>query len=674
MKYAIIIDAGSSGSRALVYAFQTDPAQPTKLPAIRQISNTKVKPGLSTHSGDTQDHLWRDHFQELIDSARQAIPINLHRETPIFLQATAGMRLLPTSKRSQLLENTCKTLSKHTEFIITPCEEHVQVIDGDTEGIYGWIALNYLTHKLDGDEDKDNDGDGDNSVSNRRKDLTPYGFMDMGGASTQLAFVPTREDQIEQHDDDMYKVTLRNNAGNDVDWSVFVSSWLGFGANEARNRQLDALVNALPTGVDYDKDGDGKMDLTDPCSPVGMKTDVKYKDQIFTVTGSGEYEGCLKTIYPLLLKHLPCESEPCLFNGVHAPSFDFSAEKFVGVSEYWYTANDVFKLSGDYNYKDFERATQEFCSTSWDVIEERFVNREYGENLTMDLLKTSCFKASWIVNVLHEGFGMPRLGLDDTVDNDKGEPQDDEPIFKSVNNVDGHELSWTLGKMVLYASSQIPSVDNNAGEVGIVPGSTILKLKQNQKDHSQVRPSNLDVEVSSHSVLVTFSMFSLMAFVFYYYVISKHGSFQKFWHRLRTNCKTEFTNRGDSDEWINLEEGRGRSLGHHMSSTDSLEGTLRTRSTMNLHELPSMRSVSVPNSPKINSSSSNGVSCVPSAGSLSAGAGNGNGNDFSFQPDQLKHSFTYSSFRDHTAKIGKFNPVNFKLGNGSNASLKSSNN
>jgi Golgi apyrase len=618
--YAIIIDSGSSGSRALVYSFTIDSNNnPNGLPLITQIYNKKTKPGLSTfgHKKPGKYDLWDDHFDDIIDDAKKVIPVNLHSSTPIFVQATAGMRLLPTKDRERILKETCKVLSKESDFIVEPCDEHVQVIDGDTEGLYGWLALNYLTNNLQKD-------------ANRH----PYGFMDMGGASTQLAFVPIKQDQLDKHSDDMYNVKLRTNDGSINNFSVFVSSWLGFGANEARRRQLDALVNALPPNINYDKDGDGKGDLVDPCSPVGMKTEVEYNGKVYTVTGSGEYEGCLKTIYPLLLKHMPCSDEPCLFNGVHAPSIDFSMEKFVGVSEYWYTANDVFKLEGDYNYEDFEEATKNFCKSDWNEIYEKFENHEYKDALTLELLKTSCFKASWIVNILHEGFGIPRLGIDNEDLLIK-----DEPVFKSVQNIDGNELSWTLGKMVMYSSSQIPGDST----VGIYPGSAIGKSfnHNNEINNNSGLLQDIDSTYTTTKSFLTLTIFLMAICIGYYSIIKKFGSLNKFLRKV----KRHFQMRSEcSIEMINMEEGRSLS---HQKSNEDIQRTLRTRSTMNLHELHNS------NSPDLNEShSAFGSPIIPAY-------------------DGLKHSFTFTSFRDpQSSKLGKFTP--FKLGNGSQQSIKSS--
>lgn len=620
-RYAIIIDSGSSGSRALVYEYISDPKNnPSGLPRIKQLMRKKTKPGLSTFGKKKEGSydIWDEHFKELVENAKKVIPPDLHNVTPIFVQATAGMRLLPTKDRDRVLRETCETLSNKSKFIVEPCNEHVEVIDGDTEGLYGWLALNYLTNRLTFSNDE---------IESQQHH--PYGFMDMGGASTQLAFVPTSRDQLDKHSDDMYSVKLKSNDGMMNSWSVFVSSWLGFGANEARRRHLDSLVNALPANVNYDKDGDGKGDLVDPCSPIGMKIDVEHNGKIFTVTGSGEYEGCLKTIYPLLLKHLPCSDEPCLFNGVHAPSMDFSREKFVGVSEYWYTASDVFKLHGEYNYEDFEAATKEFCGTDWDTILNKFEGKEYGKELTMDLLETSCFKASWIVNVLHEGFGIPRLGVDDDSKLDGKE----EPIFKSVNNIDGNELSWTLGKMVLYASSQ------NAGEgnVGIWPGSTVAqKLDQSRTGTALNNNEPLPDIRSPSTPFITFIIFLLVSCGVYYLVVRKYGSVRKMMKKLHGPDKTDST-----EDFFDLEEGRSLS---RVVGNNNADGGLRTRSTMNLQDL------------------SNIVENNSSGDSLSLDRPH----------ETLKHSFTFANFRDPPSpgKTNKFTAAIFNLGNGSQNSFK----
>lgn len=546
-QYAIVVDAGSSGSRAHIYEYEIDATSPNSLPAISEISASKVKPGLSSYSKNVKS-LWGKHLEPLIKQAEEVVPKNHHSRTPIFVQATAGMRLLKPKYRKKILQETCSMLKSKTKFLVNSCEDHVDVIDGDTEGIYGWLALNYLNGKLSSDS-------------------KPYGFMDMGGASTQLAFSPTNQQDLADHSDDMYQVSLRQNNGALIQWPVFVSSWLGFGANEARNRQLSSLLNALPKGVDYDLDGDGKGDVTDPCSPYGMEIEFEYDDKVYSITGSGEYETCIKSIFPLLLKNMKCTKEPCMFNGVHGPKMDWTKEKIVGVSEYWYTANDVFNLGGSYDYQKFELATKDFCNTNWSQLVTNFEKGLYGEQLTLDLLRTSCFKASWIINVLHEGFDLPRLGIDDDSDGN-------EPMFKSIKDVNDNELSWTLGKMIMYASDRV----KGTGQVGIIPGESI-KLPPNENiwhdddgDKYHSMPKNLkdDSEIGASWLFSMLLIITIGTFG-YFYLLKRYGGLRKFLKRIKQY-------RPVTEEWIDLEEGR------QMRTSTPGNDTLRTRSALNLQD------------------------------------------------------------------------------------------
>lgn len=58
----------------------------------------------------------------------------------------------------------------------------------------------------------------------------------------------------------------------------FVSTWLGFGANQARNRYFAQLVNALPENTNkYDDDDFTTRKLTDPCTPKAPKSNLSSK-------------------------------------------------------------------------------------------------------------------------------------------------------------------------------------------------------------------------------------------------------------------------------------------------------------------------------------------------------------------------------------------------------------
>ena len=95
------------------------------------------------------------------------------------------MRLLTPEKQAHVLSATCEFLRFHSNFKIDdpssngPCGSSVRIITGEEEGLFGWIAVNYL---MDGFK-----GSGDSPLT--------YRFLDMGGASTQIAFEPSKEEQ-----------------------------------------------------------------------------------------------------------------------------------------------------------------------------------------------------------------------------------------------------------------------------------------------------------------------------------------------------------------------------------------------------------------------------------------------------------------------------------------------
>lgn len=460
--YGIVIDAGSSGSRIHIFEWQ-DPAALNNAKVTEELKQSvpqifqdkdwtyKVTPGLSKYEEKPQK-AFSKHIKPLLEYAKNIIPEDKVKETPVFVQATAGMRLLPAKKRDKILEDVCHGIKHSTDFLLSNCESQVQVIDGETEGLYGWIGLNYLLGNF-------------NEYDTSKEEHSTFGFMDMGGASTQIAFSPSDSNEIAKHKDDMAKITLRSINGESQEWDVFVSTWLGFGANEARRRYLVQLINALPENSNkYDDDDYKTREITDPCLPKNCKTEFEYKDKDFKFVGSGDQEQCLKLIYPLLLKNLPCSDEPCLFNGVHAPQIDFFKDKFVGTSEYWYTANDVFNLGGSYNFEEFGNHVKEFCDTDWQEIKANSKQGMYN-SIPTSFLADSCFKANWVLNVLHEGFGLPRAGVD-KIEGEAG--NGDHPLFQSAVTIQDRELSWTLGRILLYASAGVTAT-NPKSIVGIEP-------------------------------------------------------------------------------------------------------------------------------------------------------------------------------------------------------------
>lgn len=417
-----------------------------------------------------------DHLEELFKKARKVIPEKAVKDTPVFLLATAGMRLLPEEQRNALLRQICSYTRSHTKFHLPDCDVHIQVIPGEVEGLYGWVAANYLIGGFDSPKEHAHG-----------KDHHTYGFLDMGGASAQIAFAPNAT-EADRHANDLKRLRMRTIDGTPAEYKVFTTTWLGFGVNEARKRYIEALQEAS-----------GAIDtkvLQDPCLPAGLSITTKgdvflpgskeVNGQVPILNGTGKFDTCLTHTLPLLEKEHICNDNPCLLNGVHVPAIDFDVNHFVGVSEYWHTTHEIFQDEHNdkaYDFNTYQKRVEEFCSQDWHIISKGIEKHKWGKKLDENTAIEVCFKASWLINILHEGIGIPRIGLEEIPDGthngtkkvlDNAKSKGYTSSFQAVNKIDDTEVSWTLGKMVLYASSQIPPTSGDALPVGFgsntVPG------------------------------------------------------------------------------------------------------------------------------------------------------------------------------------------------------------
>jgi golgi apyrase len=461
-RYGVILDAGSSGTRLHIYKWK-DPAKARKdaddedlesLPKLvtEKKWTKKIRPGISTF-GEHPSDVGREHLKELIDHALDIVPEHKVADTPVFLMATAGMRLLPQVQQAAVLRETCSYLRQTTDFSLPDCDLHIQVIKGETEGLYGWIALNYLLGGFD-HPDEHKHGKGHHT----------YGFLDMGGASAQIAFAPNKTEAA-KHWNDLKLLRLRTLDGTPREYQVFTATWLGFGVNQARQNYIDSLEKA--------SEKTKNKEMPDPCMPRGLRTtyDGKVVESASpdspTLIGTGKFKECMKATYPLLGKDVPCPDEPCLLNGQHVPAIDFDINHFLGVSEYWHTTHGVFGGKDQaYDLTTYQERVTDFCSQDWDdIAPELESSKKKAKASDLKEAQEACFKASWLLNVLYEGIGVPRLGIDKTppagLNASKGALEDAKDKgfldpFQPIDKIEGIEVSWTLGKMVLYAAGQVP--------------------------------------------------------------------------------------------------------------------------------------------------------------------------------------------------------------------------
>jgi Golgi nucleoside diphosphatase len=140
-QFAIMLDAGSSGTRAYVYGWPSaaDCASRLAEQLVEQIGEgEQATPGLSFFAPGNISGV-AGYLAPLVEFAQSVVPEPAQADTPIYLQATAGMRLLPEEQQEALLE-AVRDVFAESPFDARP--EETLVISGSAEGANEWTAVN----------------------------------------------------------------------------------------------------------------------------------------------------------------------------------------------------------------------------------------------------------------------------------------------------------------------------------------------------------------------------------------------------------------------------------------------------------------------------------------------------------------------------------------------------
>ena len=99
INYVIIIDAGSTGSRAHVFTLQELQSGGYKL---LNDNFLPLKPGLSSFGSDAESAA--KSLKPLLDYASEKVPKARHKDCPIEVKATAGLRILSEQVANNILQ------------------------------------------------------------------------------------------------------------------------------------------------------------------------------------------------------------------------------------------------------------------------------------------------------------------------------------------------------------------------------------------------------------------------------------------------------------------------------------------------------------------------------------------------------------------------------------------
>ncbi|WP_330927395.1 hypothetical protein [Candidatus Sororendozoicomonas aggregata] len=152
-KTTIVVDAGSSGSRLYFYQYIKDSS--SGLPVIHSQKSVIQQGGIQSLPSNNL----APYMDKLFSSFKGRAPDR------ILFYSTAGMRLLSPGNRASINKAITKYLSK----AFPRSTIDVKTISGQKEGIYGWLALNYLNEAF-------------------ARGTPSEGVLDLGGASTEVTY------------------------------------------------------------------------------------------------------------------------------------------------------------------------------------------------------------------------------------------------------------------------------------------------------------------------------------------------------------------------------------------------------------------------------------------------------------------------------------------------------
>ena len=520
--YIVVMDAGSSGSRIHIYHYPSRQSNESvsEIPHVSKSGNNwqkKTSPGISTFA-DKPEKVGDKHLKDLIKYAEKIVPKEQQARTPLFLHATGGMRLLDQDRQDAILGNACQYILEHSDFFVPDCASHFNVISGPVEGMFGWLAVNYLIGGIDNPQNH-----------NHGKNHTTYGFLDMGGASTQVTFVPNITES-KDHQKYLSKINIASMDGeHDLSYDVYSKSFLEMGVNEARMRYLRALLL---------EDKHQSM-IYDPCSLAGFhddEVDIAYDDEdtrTVEVIGTGDYQNCSSLLMPLL-SDMQKESKP---------DFDFDVNHFVGVSEYW-DSTKGFQLGGDLEPNMLIPKIESYCNQSWNDVKDNHKS-EY-EDWKLHDLESLCFKSSWILEVIRDGLGFP-IQLDQPAELDGKVIESSDTLenylspLRAAEEINGVEFSWTLGRALLYASSELsPKTDHmgislaNSNDWLYGVGESRPKLNSDKVDDDQKQDSDFGGLLDQKSHRLWGSLIFLFILVIVVYLLLGRAKRHIIWQTIKT--------------------------------------------------------------------------------------------------------------------------------------------
>lgn len=411
--YLAMIDAGSSGCRAHVYRYGKLGEIEGPLYVLPKHNSKKVKPGLSSFAKAPAGA--GPSLKDLVEFVKSQVPESAWQDTPIWLKATAGLRMLEKSESDAILQSVREFLGdkKNSPFLFR--NSYAAIISGNEEGGFGWVAYNYLKKII-----------GPKKLGTEQ----PYAVVEMGGASSQVSqLAPDAATAKNIPKENLFSFTVE-----DTQYDLYTHSYLGFGGERARDALSTQLMAAQAKG----------SPLKDPCLNEGYVREGVSKDiyegvKAGPVSGAAAAGTCLSAIKGLFSKPSNCPIQatviPTTFNCVSQPDFVTKSANFLVFENFFYVASAIKTASSTAvvvqspgfplltTAKQMQEASDVVCGKNWTYVDSHYpLDTQPKDNLKW------CFMSAYTTAFLTSGLG---LSWDKTI--------------TIQQQVDGADIEWALG-------------------------------------------------------------------------------------------------------------------------------------------------------------------------------------------------------------------------------------
>ncbi|XP_022153685.1 apyrase 2-like [Momordica charantia] len=407
--YAVIFDAGSSGSRVHVFNFDHNLNLLFIGSDIEVFS--QIKPGLSSYADDPQKAA--DSLIPLLEIAENAVPQELQSVTPVRLGATAGLRLLEGDKSERILEAVRVLLKSKSGFQYDA--DSVSILDGNQEGSYQWLTINYLLEKLG------------------KKYSNTVGVIDLGGGSVQMAYAISDQDAANAPiPSDVNTKFVQNLYIKDAKYNLYVHSYLHYGLLASRVEILEVT-----------------KELGNPCILAGYEGTYTYDGKEYKASASqsgSSFGRCRKVILEALKINESCGYNECSFDGIWSGGGGAGQRNLYVSSLFFDKAAQVGFIDGNQpeaavKVIEFKKAAMLACQTKYVDAKSKYPN-VYSSDV-----QYVCMDLVYEYTLLVDGFGI-----------------DSQKKITLVKQVAYHgsvaEAAWPLGNAVAVVSSSKYSAAN----------------------------------------------------------------------------------------------------------------------------------------------------------------------------------------------------------------------